>query len=1045
MKTKLHTIWLTALMMLFCQSSLAETFEANGIYYIITSSMDKTVKVTSNPSKYSGEVSIPNTVTYSGNDYSVTSIGMMAFYNCTGLTHIAIPNSITSIGSSAFSGCKGLTSISLPNSIISIETSAFYNCQGLTSISIPNSVTIIGDNGFKSCSGLTSVSIPNSVTTIGNQAFYDCTGLTSVSIPNSVTSIGVTAFCNCWSLTSIFIPSSITEIGDNAFYGCKNLKRVYNSSTLSFQKGAKTNGQISYSAEYLFNNCQTDGDFLYINKNDKKYLCGYIGTETNLAFPGLDGIAAGAFYFCTNIIRVAIPNSMTDIGTESFKSFSSLQHISIPNSISSIGNCAFQGCTSLIEISLPNSVTDIGSQAFQGCTSLSNITLSNSVTSIGKQAFEGCTSLNGITLSNSITTIGESAFSGCCSLANITLSNSMTSISKYLLKECPSLTNVSIPNSVTNIGYGAFQGCTGLTSISIPNSMTSIGNYAFSGCTGLTSVSMSNNITSIGESAFPIIFGLFNEYENGYYLGNEENPYCALYYVKKPESNYYFIHKDCKYINASQSYGLYSSLGSGMKIFNFSSVILNANNQFPLRNLYIYDNCCKMDGDYVFSQKNEKKYVCGYLGTETELVLPDADGIYYAAFINSDLNNVSISDNTTDICEKAFYGCSKMAHIIVPQNITSIGAYAFSGCTSLKKVYNCSSLRLYLGSTSNGSVALYANYVYNYCQKNGDYILTSIDDKKYVCGYLGKETHLVFPQADGIYPNAFRDSQNIYKVTLSSNMTYIGNSAFDNCKWLSNISFSNKLTHIGDSAFQNCASLTNVSFPNSLTSINAHAFAGCSKLVNVILPNGLSTIGNNAFDGCSGATTFSIPQSVTNIGSQAFGNCSGSLTLHCDTEDATDYTGSSFYNANFCELVIGHEVEKIGNYAFYGMNTLQKIHIGSKVNRIGNNAFGNCTGLKGIYINAITPPRCRNSLVFHDDTKWDCPLYVPGPSINDYKSADVWKDFITIKENPEYSGIECLTSEYNTSASMFNLQGQLVSTPTKGKVYIQNGKKFLMK
>jgi hypothetical protein len=121
------------------------------------------------------------------------------------------------------------------------------------------------------------------------------------------------------------------------------------------------------------------------------------------------------------------------------------------------------------------------------------------------------------------------------------------------------------------------------------------------------------------------------------------------------------------------------------------------------------------------------------------------------------------------------------------------------------------------------------------------------------------------------------------------------------------------------------------------------------------------------------------------------------------------------------------------------------IHIGSKVDRIGYNAFGNCTGLKGIYINALTPPRCRNSLVFHDDTKWDCTLYVPGPSINDYKSADVWKEFMSIKENPEYSGIECLTYDGKSSIPALDLQGQLVSTPTKGKVYIQNGKKFLMK
>ena len=113
--------------------------------------------------------------------YDPTSIGNDAFYRCSGLTSIVIPNSVTSIGNYAFGYCSGLTSITIPDSVNTIDSNAFYSCSGLTSITIPNSVTSIGGGAFMSCKGLTSVTIGSGVKTIGNSAFYGCSGLTSIS------------------------------------------------------------------------------------------------------------------------------------------------------------------------------------------------------------------------------------------------------------------------------------------------------------------------------------------------------------------------------------------------------------------------------------------------------------------------------------------------------------------------------------------------------------------------------------------------------------------------------------------------------------------------------------------------------------------------------------------------------------------------------------------------------------------------------------------------------------------------------------------------
>ncbi|MBP5561124.1 MAG: leucine-rich repeat domain-containing protein [Muribaculaceae bacterium] len=218
-------------------------------------------------SNLTGSLVIPSTVTYNGITYSVTTIGYWAFYGCSGLTSVTIPNSVTSIGYEAFWGCSGLMSVTIPNSVTSIGNYAFSSCSGLTSVTIPGSVTSIGDGAFSGCSGLksvtwnaknysdfsnsyyspfnnltniqsftfgdevehipafvcdglsglTSVTIGKSVITIGNQTFSGCTGLTSVTIPNSVTSIGSSAFSGCNHLNKLVIGENVANIGEYAF------------------------------------------------------------------------------------------------------------------------------------------------------------------------------------------------------------------------------------------------------------------------------------------------------------------------------------------------------------------------------------------------------------------------------------------------------------------------------------------------------------------------------------------------------------------------------------------------------------------------------------------------------------------------------------------------------------------------------------------------------------------------------------------------------------------------------------------------------------
>lgn len=129
--------------------SLLRAIRVDGISYKI---IGYTVEVCyAGDGYYRGNVIIPEEIEYDSKTYKVTSIGDKAFYNCTGLTSISIPNTVTRIGTDAFYSCKGLTEITFPNSLEYIDDYAFSLCTGLTSITIPNSVTYIGHNAFRSC------------------------------------------------------------------------------------------------------------------------------------------------------------------------------------------------------------------------------------------------------------------------------------------------------------------------------------------------------------------------------------------------------------------------------------------------------------------------------------------------------------------------------------------------------------------------------------------------------------------------------------------------------------------------------------------------------------------------------------------------------------------------------------------------------------------------------------------------------------------------------------------------------------------------------
>lgn len=226
----------------------------DGIYYnLITKAKEAEVtygdwEVNVSEGLYSGAIEIPETITYNGVVYNVTSIGKCAFSLCRNLTSAKLPKSIRKIDDSAFNQASKLSSISIPdgvetigmtafqftglksiiipNSVVSIGYMAFVNCEELESLILSNSLKTLDVAAFMNCSKLESISFPESLTNTGKSAFWGCTNLKNVVLSSSIKTISETSFKNCTSLSSIIIPNTVSTIGVEAFVGCTSLKDI---------------------------------------------------------------------------------------------------------------------------------------------------------------------------------------------------------------------------------------------------------------------------------------------------------------------------------------------------------------------------------------------------------------------------------------------------------------------------------------------------------------------------------------------------------------------------------------------------------------------------------------------------------------------------------------------------------------------------------------------------------------------------------------------------------------------------------------------------
>ena len=987
-------------------SAAAYDFESAGIYYNITG--NNTVEVTYSDrdnNTYSGSISVPETVTNNGTEYSVTTIGESAFQG-SAVTSVYMPESITSIGTSAFSGCQNLESVALPESLTTLGYSAFKACKLLKTIKIPSGVRAIPSSCFDGCSSLESVTIPEGVTTIGDYAFGYC-NLNALTLPESLEKIGGYAFTGNKSLKSVNIPAKVKTIETEAFNSCglTNLVIPEGVQTIGYNTFGRNSLQnltlpstvtsIGGSAFGNNNNLQSiicnavtpptlDGDAFSIGITPSikvpmasiaAYRKAYGWKDFSNYYSGevvADGIT---YHIDENGAMVAVAETalteanilstvefegnqypVIKINEKVFSGNTNLTAVTLPEGLVEIGEYAFSGCQNLESVALPESLTTLGDYAFSSCKLLKTIKIPSGVTAIPSCCFRECSSLESVTIPEGVTDIGGAAFSGC-NLKALTLPESLVTIEIYAFEDNRSLKSVNIPAKVKTIETQAFYGC-GLTDLVIPEGVQTIGSHAFSS-NSLKNLTLPSTITSIGESTFRYNYGLQSITCNAATpptLGDDAFYGCNIQEVKVPLASIAAYRKVYGWKNYSNYYG-------GEEI---------------------------VDG-VAYRIDDKGAYVQAAIMTESEICLAEN-----VAFEGAQYLLYKIADN-------AFAGNGSITLVTVPATVETIGSNAFDGVTypiikikATTPPVLASKLPMLSAIVPPASVKAYkaANYwkemtiigegkndievttsatvdlteaimtqakitpasvtsIKVHGPLTNDDIINALNTNMRSCYAIDLSDAEIEALPDG----AFNGKIGLLEITLPAGLKAIGNNAFNGCFALRNeVTIPAGVETIGSYAFAGCKNAKfNPALPETLTAIGDYAFQNCANLYAVTLPTGLQTIGDHAFE-ASNVQEAVLPAGLKTIGAYAFRKCSN-ITRVTLPDGLTTLGEGAFQQCEAlvtADLMNPMDITSIPRYAFDGCSGLRNVYLPFFIEAVGDYAFRDCASLRQIQFVAPT-------------------------------------------------------------------------------------------
>lgn len=624
----------------------------------------------------------------SGWEYEILSNGTIQLTQYIGTdTEIVVPNRYIDNGV-----CYKVSKVGNPNTTLKpMDKYDAYNSN--ESYNIFSKSQLDKNNLDSKTTSITSVEVAEGVC-IGHCAFRYCSNLDSLKLHKNIKYIGITAFGNCGSLTGhLILPEGLEYIDSAAFNGT-------NFNEVTLPKSLKGYAPFPFGTTAGSSpTCKILTVHIKSENLENSYIFPGKSTLVPLFNPQLSTIEIGQG---TKIIPYCAFCNSTNLKSDIIQDLSNLEHISC---------YAFYQCTGLTDITIPDGVTSIDDMAFYGCTGLTGITIPDSVTSIGHKVFRhtgyyndnnnwennvlyidnhlvdaktisgsytvndetatiahgifsNCPGITELKVSDgnsryhsannciidtknkaliagcknsiipddgSVTSIGRFSFYGCSGLTNITLPNSISIIDDYAFEGCTGLKNIALPDSVTNIGINSFAYCTGITSVTIPDCVTCISYGAFKGCTGLKSITIPHTVRDIDYYAFEGCTNL----KDVYYHGTEEDK---------------------------------------------AKIIIDAYNTNLLNATWHYVQPVE-ESNYTYIAINNEAIITNVDSEiEENVIIPSKLGGYTVTGINSysfkdciNVTSIVIPDTITHIGVKAFAGCSKLTNITIPDSVKALG------------------------------------------------------------------------------------------------------------------------------------------------------------------------------------------------------------------------------------------------------------------------------------------------------------------------------------------------------------------------------------